>query len=414
MNQRTQRSFVKALGLCSLLALSGSAKATTELPFRYNARSLAMGGTGVAYVDDASAIAMNPAGLDRIESWSATAAMTPFMPRSTAPFAPGVRHSTDQQVIPLFFAGGAVRVLDRLSTGAAVYVASGFGGNYENVPEYGGLDMNLELAVFELAVPVTYRITDQLAIGAALRAGYTFLKSDMPVNIGGPIPIMRLEQNITGLAFPGVLAGVRYQPTEDLGFGLTYRSKLTFDLEGDGTATNPLFGGAQPISVKAEGFATPHSFRLGTAWAAVPQRLLFALDVSYTLFEDSNDEIPVTIDFKQLANTRLNQKIVFHWENSLAALFGAEYMVTDEVAARAGYHIAKMATPESNADPLYPPPGLIHTIHLGGGLRFTHTRFDVGGAYAIGGADVDNSVNTPPGRFSGGYVLVGGSFTYLH
>jgi long-subunit fatty acid transport protein len=402
--------FVSILGAVG--AYGAPARATTELPLRFNARSLAMGGTGVAFVDDASAIAINPARLDRIENWSATLGVTPFFPRSTAPFTPRPgepvrRHSTETQAIPLFFAGGALRVLDPLTTGLAVYVATGFGGRYEDLPEYGGLDMRLDLAVFEVALPVGYRITDELAVGVALRFGHAFIEADMPIDIGVQDPL-RLEFNVSGQAFPGVLAGVAYSPIPELGFGFTYRSKLTFDLEGDGTAT-AVFG-RQPADISAE-LSTPHSFRIGTAWAVVPERLLLALDVSYTLFDDANDVLPLGIQFKQI-DFRQDQQIPFYWDDSIAALVGAEYMVTEMVAARGGYHVAKMATPDRYADPLFPPPGIVHTIHLGGGLRWTNLRLDLGGAYAFGGGEVNNSVNTPPGTYDGGYVLVGASATY--
>jgi long-chain fatty acid transport protein len=403
---------VSALFLSATALVTSVTLGTTELPLRYNARSLAMGGTGVAHVDDASAIAINPAGLDRIESFSATLGVTPFLPRTTAPFSPGRTQSTETQVIPLFFGGAAFRLLDRLTTGAAVYVASGFGGRYEDLPEEGGLDMRLELAVIELAVPVAFRVTDELAIGGSLRFGHMFLDSDMPIDIGGAGGRLRLEQNLTAQSFPGVLAGVRYEPTPELGFGLTYRSKMTYDLSGDGHATHQ-FLGRQPVDVESE-FSTPHAFRVGAAWSAVPEKLLLALDVAYTLFSDSNEIMPVTIQFRdQFADTRIEEEIPFHWDDSLAVLLGAEYRVTEFIAARGGYHVATMATPDAYADPLYPPPGMVHTVHVGGGLRWTNTRADLGFAYAFGGADVNESAETAAGRYSGGYALIGASFSYV-
>jgi long-chain fatty acid transport protein len=409
---RPRRNCVSLGVLAAIAAVTLPAGATTELPLRYNARSLAMGGTGVAHVDDASAIAINPAGLDRIENFSATLGATPFLPRTTAPFSATRTQSTETQVVPLFFGGAALRVLDPLTTGVAVYVASGFGGHYEDVPEEGGLDMRLELAVIEVALPVAFRVTDEFAVGAALRFGHMFLDSDLPINIGGAGGgRMRLEQNLTAQSFPGVLAGVRYHPSPELGFGLTYRSKMTYELSGDGRATHPFLGN-NPVDIESE-FSTAHSFRAGAAWSPMPERLQIALDVAYTLFSDSNEVMPVTVQFRdQFADTRIEEEIQFHWDNSLAVLLGAEYMVTDLVAARGGYHVATMATPEEFADPLYPPPGVIHTLHAGAGLRWTHTRADLGFAYALGGSDVKGSAETPPGHYSGGYVLLGASFTY--
>jgi long-chain fatty acid transport protein len=394
----------------TLLGFSRDAAATTELPLRFGARSLAMGGTGVAYVDDPSAIAINPAGLDGIESFGAMLTFTPFLVSSTVPFSPNRLQTTETEFVPLFFVGAGVRVFEPLVLGGAIYVATGFGAHYTNLPEYGGLDMNVDLAVIEAALPVSYRISRQFQVGAALRFAYAFMSTDMPVDVGSAGGPLRLEQDLTGNAFPGFLVGARYQPDPNLSFGVSYRSELTVDLEGDGTATQA-FLGRHPVSIESE-WTMPHSFRAGVAWSPLPEELTLALDVSYTLYDGAVEILPMTVTFKDLPDSVVTSEIPFHWKNSLAGHLGAEYAVSEIVALRGGYGLAASATNEAHASPLTPPPGLIHTVHAGVGLNFAPIAVDLGGARAFGGADVSSSTEGPGGRYSGGYWLFGGSVSY--
>ena len=60
--------------LLSLIGfLSSGAFASTEPPGGYDGRSVAMGGTGAAYIHNAAAIYHNPAGLSGVEHFTATA-----------------------------------------------------------------------------------------------------------------------------------------------------------------------------------------------------------------------------------------------------------------------------------------------------------------------------------------------------
>jgi long-chain fatty acid transport protein len=403
---------VEFLLLAASLTIVERAQASPELPLRFGARSLAMGGTGVAFVDDATAAAVNPAGLDRIEHFSISLGVSPFLPRTDVPFSPGRNQSTEREVVPLFFAGGGVRLFDPLTAGIAFYVASGVGAHYTDLPEFNGLDMKLELAVLEAALPVSYRLTDELSVGVALRFAHAMLNADQPIDVGGAVGPLRVETNLTGNAFPGVLAGVMYRPTNTLAFGATYRSKMTIPLEGDGTATYPFFGG--PLHVESE-YSTAHAFRLGGAWSAVPERLLLALDLSYTLLDEAVNTLPLTVDFldPRFADTHIDRQEQLQWKNSFAVLVGGEYSLSENWAARLGYHATISGTREEYADPRVPPPGVIQTVNAGGGFRTMTFRADLGAAYAFaGGADVSETANGPPGEYGGDYWLFGASVTY--
>ena len=70
--------------------------------------------------------------------------------------------------------------------------------------------------------------------------GFTTMTTDLPFDPGsGP---MRVEQSMSGFGFPGVSVGANYRPTDQLSLAVNYRSKMTMELSGDGTASSPAFG----------------------------------------------------------------------------------------------------------------------------------------------------------------------------
>lgn len=366
-----------------------------------------MGGTALASTDDASAAAINPADMDGIDRWSATGTFAPIFPANTAPFAPGGSTQSERDLFPLGFVGFGVRIFDKAVTGLALYTESGAGARYDQVPELGGMSMALKLGVFEAALPVSYAVTDKLSLGAALRVGFTMMSIDMPVDMGaGP---MRLEQSMSGVGLPGVSAGVRYQPIEWLSLAATYRSKITMPLSGDGTATIPMLG-AQPFNVESE-WSTPHSFGLGAAFSVLPQRLLIATDVRYALYDEAVDDMNMEISMAG-QSMPMESALTLQWQDSFVWSTGAEYRVTSFMPVRAGYCLTTSATQKNYAVALGPAPGILHSLHVGGGVEIADFAIDLGAMYGFVSSEVDSTVNGPPGTYTSNSILISLSATY--
>jgi long-chain fatty acid transport protein len=390
------------------LAIGASTAAATPLPTFYNGRALGMGGSALAYTDDATATAINPANLASVDEWSGTVAFSPFMPASKAPFAPGGESDGNRLFVPLMFLGAGVRVTDDLVAGLAVYAESGAGANYTAVPELGGMSAAFEIGVLEAIVPLSYQISDEVSVGAGLRMGFATMSADMPVDPGtGP---MRFEQSINGVGFPGVAAGVQYAPLSQLSFAAVYRSKLTMNLSGDGTATIPAMGG-QGLEIESE-WSTPHTFVLGAAYAPLPRQLMIATDVRYSLLDEAVDDVTMAIDMVEGPGPSFETSIPLQWQNSVSWMTGIEYRASTWLPLRLGYGLTTSATPQDHAAALVPPPGIIHSFHLGAGIDVDELAVDLGGAYGLGSSDVDTSINGPSGTYSSDYFLVALSATY--
>jgi long-chain fatty acid transport protein len=390
-----------------LVLLGGNSTAwATPLPTFYQGRALGMGGSSLADTDDATATAINPANLTGIERWSATATFTPFMVANSAPFAPGGESDGDRMFVPLMFAGAGVRVFDHAVTGFAIYAESGAGAHYSELPELGGMSMDFKLGVIEAALPFSYEISDQFSLGAALRLGFTTMSTDMPFDAGGGP--MRVEQSMSGVGLPGVSAGLRYQPIEQLSLALNYRSKLKMKIDGDGTASGA--AGAQSLKVESE-WSTPHSFGLGAAYSVIPEQLLIATDVRYVLLDDAVDDLEMDIDMEGVP-APIENVIALQWKNSLTWGTGVEYHAARWLPLRAGYNLTTSGTAKDHATALTPAPGLLHSFTVGAGVALDELAFDLGAAYGTGSADVTSTVNGPPGTYSTTYFMFALSGTY--
>jgi long-chain fatty acid transport protein len=416
-------SAVLALGHAS------AAHANPEFPVQFDARSLAMGGGGVAYIDNAAAIFHNPASLDRIDTLTVTAAVTPFFVASNGPLPspaagtdPQPTRDGEQQIVPLLLAGFGLRVHERVTLGAGVHVRAGIGTRVEDAPELPpGVPLDFQLAVLELAIPVAFKVSDELSLGLSLRAGYLTLENTQPmaVPIPGMMPALaRMNQELSGFGFPGVNVGARYAVTSDLDLGFQYRSRL--DITADGETEVAVLGPdgspmGDPMKLDTEfEFAVPHAFTLGTAWRLLDRKLLLALDVTLRLYKQANRALVFSSVPQSMPDApAMEQELELDWNNSVAGHFGVEYLVAPIVPIRVGYQISNSATPERAAAVLLPPPGLIHVISAGVGLRFDAFDADLGGGFVLAGKDLEEpSVNGPAGRVEAEAFLLGVSASY--
>ncbi len=390
----------------SLLA-SSVALATTEIPGLYDARSTGMGGTGAAFIDSAAAIYNNPAALDQIKTMVVTADVTPMRSQTESPFY-GPQYKSEATISPLFFLGGAYRVHERVVVGAAVYPTAGFGSTYEGLEPAPGITMDTEitLGTFELAVPVSVRLLDNLALALMWRGSYAMQSASQPnldITTG---TVTQTDMSLSGMNLAGLAAGLYYKPIPELRLGLLYRSKITFDLEGEVETE-----GMPAFDAESE-FSAPHQLRAGGAVTLLEGKLLLAADVKYTMYKDSNEQMTITV-ITPMGN--MDDTTELQWKNVMSGHLGAEYKVSEMVAARLGYSISPSATPDEYANLAALAPGVLHGIHAGIGLEPTAgLSLDLGIVYGFGKKTIDTATedNMGPGDYGATFLIGALSATY--
>jgi long-chain fatty acid transport protein len=390
-----------------VLTAANSAAASNEITGLFDARSGAMGATGVAFLDSAGAIPINPALLDQIGKFTLSLHGLLFVAQSEAPYtivhpsAMGGTYENFETIrsppvyAPLFFVGGAYRLLDRVVVGAAVYPVIGQGTriSYRPAPELMPqlkLMNDASLGMLEIGVPVSVRLTDKLSLAAMWRVTYMTQTVSTPlpgIDPGGTtltpahVPIY-VDQDVQGVNFSGLQLGLLYRPSRSLRVGFSYRSKITVD----GTGNTKLTGMPTPIPTDAP-FASPHSFRAGIAMSALDDKLLFATDVKYLMYSDAYRYIVLTTGTGASSMTR---KTPAFWKDAFSAQFGGEYTVSDDFRVRAGYILGTTATPEAYAKAQMAPPGISHSFTTGLGIELLDALdVDLAGTYIILTTKVD-------------------------
>src|SRR6185369_15435153 len=367
-------------------AVAPSARATTEPPSNYDARSLAMGSTGVANTRSATAVYYNVGELAEVKTLTLTADIAPTLVALRGPAnGPGSEVDSKNSVFPTFFLGAGYRLSDRVLLGLAAYAVGGFGTEYSSVAGPPGTPRGLSVGSFEVSPAVAFEASKQFSIGVGYRVSYVMetLKLALPTPPMGALVDGRAS--LSGASFLGAHVGWYYRPLSTLRLGLSYRSKTTTKVDGKLTV------GSITDDWSSE-FSFPHSFRLGGAYDIIPEKLTVAWDLRYLLYSESNKELVIH-------SSQPDQVQPLNWKNTFAAGAGLEYFASPMIPVRAGYVLTQSATPKDHAGLFFVPPGLIHSIHAGLGVRLPNLDLDLGGYYAFGDSDVSNSSNGPPGNY---------------
>ena len=224
-------------------ALSSQAMAAG---FALNEQSISGMGTSFAgrssSADDATTLFGNPAGMSRLTreevsfGMAAIHAKTDIKDTSSAPVPTG---SNDGDMVPFTAVpmGYYVKPIDdKWAAGVGVYVPFGMITDYESGFQGRFFGDYSEVRVITVQPTVSYRFNDKLSIGF----GPTFNRIDGELQSatlnGGRVKVKGDDMAM------GFNAGVLYEFSPQTRMGVTYHSKVEFELEGDTQLSGAGFG----------------------------------------------------------------------------------------------------------------------------------------------------------------------------
>jgi hypothetical protein len=329
---------VLAFGLIAMWARA--AGANTEID-AYDARSLGMSGAGM--VVNGAALFQNPAAMDATEHLAATGIVAPLVAWGRAPLTGNyVSSSTGPVAAPLFLLGANVRLTDRIVIGAAAFPTAAYGASF---PQKGTSNAEVSGASYAAALGASFAILPNLALGAALNAGWL---SEHLENYEGT------TGDVSGHTFLGGQLGIYWHPLPNLRFGLAWRAKEVTQLSGSAT----LAGTPVTLSTQA---ATPHSFKAGTELGLLDERLTLGVELAYWMYADAASTEPLTVSVNGQAFRPLTT--VYDWNDSYAGAVGGELWITRQVPVRAG----ALCDPVREAQRVRSSAGLGHLASRGDG-----------------------------------------------
>lgn len=197
-------------------------------------RQLAMGGSGAAIPWDASAIFYNPGALSAMENPQVYASMNAIMPRTryiSAPTGTAMLNAEEQTFTPynVYFAS-PVGYKTRFTAGFGIYTPFGTGISWNDnwTGRYLVQEMRLNTTFFQPTL--AFQVTDEISVGAGFVYGIGNFeyRNAMPLlDVNGNEASRELTGRATGVGFN---LGLHVKPTENVHFGITYRSQVNMKI----------------------------------------------------------------------------------------------------------------------------------------------------------------------------------------
>ncbi|AVR45349.1 transporter [Christiangramia fulva] len=326
------------LGLCCLataFSYAGGYRVSLQ-----GQRSLAMGHTGVAVVNNAELAFFNPAGLVYLENKiNVAAGVSPVFSNvvwQNEEFGQMAR--TDSPVGTPFYAYFSYKLSDRFSLGFAAYTP--YGSSVEWPTDWAGSHLvnNIELQTIYVQALASFKITDNLSIGG----GPIYVNGKVNFNRNLNRSLTDLEGNranvtvdASGVNAFGWSAGLMYSPTDSLRIGVNYRSLVKMKAEG-GTADfqnvpNSPLTPFHDTTFDAE-LPMPAELSVGISYQ-LDEKWLFAFDYNRTFWSTYES---LDIDF---ADPNIpDSKNPRNYKNSSIYRFGFQYTADETFTLRAGYY----------------------------------------------------------------------------
>ncbi|MGB5810350.1 MAG: outer membrane protein transport protein [Polyangiales bacterium] len=383
------------LALASLPSVHASANIE---PSAYDAKSIGAGTTGMTFLDNPSALAINPANLARIGRGSVGVNLTPVFSRSQAPLSgPNSVDKSDLGFGPIPSLFGAVRVGKRVVLGFGAYALGLFGAKYSDVQDlYGepGVTADFELTFIsgEAAIGAAFEIIESLDLGVALRVPFARQSATIPAEFGaGVIPV---TATLGGAGWPGGRIGLTWRASPLVALAVMYRTQATNRLSGD---LRTLEGADLSSGVTAK-FSTPNVLSGALSFSLLKDMLIVASELHVLFYEASNQV--QTLNLEAFEGTALGTvDIPLLWQNAYSLRFGADYQITSRFAVRGGYVASSSSTTKAGAQPVTPPPAWGHSFSAGFGAAWKTFAVDLALQSAFSNGQVGPS--TDPDACSG-------------
>jgi len=339
------------------LIFTGSLLASGFQINEHGSKAMGMGGAFTGLANDPSAIYFNPAGITQLMGTHLLGGTTLILPSSSfrGP-APAIdEYELESQTFTPIHFYATHQLNDQLFLGFGVGNNYGLGTKWEDdwVGKY--MAVETEIRTFFFNMVASYQIVPELSVGF----GYVFTYGD--VLIGRSLNLspfkgdayLELEGTGTGSGFT---AGLLFKPTESISYGVSYRSQVTVEFDGDATPSNvpAAFEGLMPNGAITAPLTTPENITFGLAIKPLNDLTITA---DYQLVGwDSYDKLEVK--FKDFIDSETGELLVNSsvrdYENSYIARLGAEYNFDTNLDLFAGFLYDSNPVKDERLDPTLP------------------------------------------------------------
>ncbi len=330
---RKTGSLALAFMSVSLLASGGSYQLNLQ-----GLRQVAMGGSGVAWPWDVSAIFYNPGALSRLDGLQVYAnafAVSPRVRYEEALTGVYTAEAHPKRSVPFaVYAGGTVKKGGKLGVGLGVYTPFGSSINWGDDWRGRYIVQSIALSSIFVQPTVSYRVNDIISVGAG------FVYGSGTVEIHKAIPLQDMDGNdgrsvLKGRAHGvGFNVGAQVKATGKLQFGASYRSGVRMKVK-DGNASFDV-ASSLVTSFPNTSFSTelplPGILTIGAGYR-VTKKLVVQGDVVFAGWHTYDS---LRFEFKENTTALRNTSEPRNYSNTIALRLGAHYNITPALAVMAG------------------------------------------------------------------------------
>ncbi|MFL6200343.1 MAG: OmpP1/FadL family transporter [Thermoanaerobaculia bacterium] len=370
----------KALGTAALAAVGALSAVPGHAAgfsiFEQGAKAMGMAGAFTAQADDPSLLFHNAGGLAFVSERQVSTGFTWITSTKAEleganPF-PGEGYHADQEKLSEFppHLYWVQPISERLKFGLGINAPFGLTTSWEDPNQFAGrfLSTKAALRAFDINPTIGWQVTDNFGVGIGAVARFSDVELNRNIGTVNPftqrvvdIGKLKLDSDF-GTAY-GFNVGILHKVNNSFSWGLSYRSKIDLDYDGDARLTQISTGNAQldaalraqlpferelPVETNIE---FPDTASLGLAFA-LTQNLLLETDFNWTGWS-TFDAVP--IEFTGGATNSLpDAEIPEQWEDANNYRLGLRWTASPSTQWRFGYVFDESPQPEESVSPLLP------------------------------------------------------------
>jgi len=331
----------------------------------------ARGNAWLATADTASAVYYNAAGLTQLGSSDLVVGAYSVRLGIEAETAAGdFKNDATWSLLPQIY--GAVPVNDKLTAGFGLNTPFGLATDWSSSTPFRQLAMETELTYATGWAVLAYEVTDTISIGGGFGVHHADLMMKQGITFGGTDTF---EFNGDSEALSWTLSTL-WKPAEKHSFGLVYRSKADFMLDGD--AQNSYVAGKEDASMD---LITPSTAAVGYCYRPCKE-WSFEANIEWVNWNELNT-LTLSKDSGDVA-------VPFNWDSNLIYSVGGTRFFDGGWSVSAGYNYIENSQPDSSFNPGISDADR-HWLNFGVGREWENFRMNFAYQYAFSDRDVSGS-----------------------
>ncbi len=344
-------------------------------------------GMAVAYTaqaDRPSAVFYNPAGMNQLKGTSLSTGGIIIIPRTTYK-NPVTGKETEMKHHTYFLPNFYVthKLSDKLAVGFGFFCPFGLSTDWPEDWEGRFIATYTKLKTYFLNPAISWQVHPRLSLAVGFDYVFSNVEMKRAINLSEEIGIPGLPEGRSRVKGDGegqgFNLGLLYHITDNIDLGISYRSRIDINYDGDAQfnipatgigAIDPLLANAfQNGDVHIDNIDLPSILAVGLSTTMI-KNWTFEFDFYWVNWSTFNK---ISADFKN-PNTP-DAIIPRDWHDTFSFILGAKYQLSKSMVLRGGYMFDNTPIPERTVDPILPDADR-HMLNFGVGYQNNSLSID--------------------------------------